>query len=62
MQLQDVAPLPQANGLPRTLTLAASPLTQSLQRAVEQLQADRATVGAAQLLLNLCQSGDPAGS
>lgn len=59
VQLLDVAPLPQANGLPRTLTLSASPLTRSLQAAVQQLRADRATVAAAQLLLNLCQSGDP---
>ena len=62
VQVQDVAALPQANGLPRTLTLGASPLTQSLQGVVEQLQADRATLGATQLLLNLCQSGDPTGS
>lgn len=62
LQVQTVAALPQPNGLPRTLTLGASSLTQSLQAAMERLQADRATVGATQLLLDLCQSGDPAGS
>ena len=62
MQIQTVAPLPQANGLPRPLTLRTTPLSQSLQAMVEQLQGQRATVAASQVLLNLCQSGDPAGA
>jgi hypothetical protein len=60
VQIQDVAPLPQANALPRTL--GASPLTQSLQTVAERLQTDRAAMGATQLLLNLCATGDSAGS
>jgi hypothetical protein len=62
VQLQNLAPLPQANGLPRTLTLTASPLTQSLQATVERVEAERATLATTQLLLNLCQSGDAGGS
>jgi hypothetical protein len=46
VQVQDVAPLPQASGPPRTLTLGVSSLTQSLQGVVQQLQADRGTLGA----------------
>jgi hypothetical protein len=42
--------------------LGVSSLTQSLQGFVQQLQADRGTLGATQLLLDLCQSGDRSGS
>jgi hypothetical protein len=56
-QIQDLAAVPQPDGEPRALTLAASPLTQSLQSVIQQMQTDRDLVSVTQLLLNECHSG-----